>query len=642
MDRHKHNVSHGPSVDLFHWDNADPLADMFLLFYGAVPPPKECGTDYATLISLHLAGANKIIINGGEVPLLDPTRMTLSSLGRAFVRQHYVVSNPWNSPGFYIGECNRFDDLVNFWNLRATDVRLQFFDPRHSGRLDAFRQAWVNELPNVTRSLQDHEGPVVWHRGDMEIGNHQAFGEQITHCHIDIANWNGQNLRAPYMYFSESSSLGALSMSHGKSTASFALTDKPFNEDWQCRNQHFVLSIDPGIGLFQNERETLHPPFIPELNEHYGREYYFKWSDARAEPGSLGIINSVMADDLTLHGLEVAELISKIFGTVGIEATLSKPGLVARSLIRQMGGLSGCRSFKIAGVRSLIEGHKPNQSFSRGEAMQTIRGQGADRPLSEYQWLYIEQRDIGSELKNGAVFSYLLDKGVFRAGLKFDCPSCQLEFWRSLDDATSQAECEYCGHQFNVSRQLRDKDWAFRRSGLFGPDNSQEGAIPVTLALQQLEHVHGFNHGIYTTAMMLKPKGASIFPCETDFVVVTSRGRDSRVQIAIGECKTRKPITADDVRNLTAVADAFPRNYDVYIVFARLTAFTPEEIELIRPINSKWQRRAIMLTERELEPYFIYERTEKEFDIDRTAVTFEDMATVTERVFFQNRRKKNP
>jgi len=51
-------------------------------------------------------------------------------------------------------------------------------------------------------------------------------------------------------------------------------------------------------------------------------------------------------------------------------------------------------------------------------------------------------------------------------------------------------------------------------------------------------------------------------------------------------------------------------------------------------------RRAIMLTDRELEPYFVYERTAKEFDIKGTTVSFEDMAIVTDRVFFQNLRRE--
>jgi hypothetical protein len=140
--------------------------------------------------------------------------------------------------------------------------------------------------------------------------------------------------------------------------------------------------------------------------------------------------------------------------------------------------------------------------------------------------------------------------------------------------------------------------------------------------------------------MTLRPKSAAIRACETDFVVVTESGRDHRIQIAIGECKTRKPITVDDVTKLVAVADAFPmERYDVYLVFARLTAFSAEEINLVKEVNGRYRSRAIMLTERELEPYSVYERTAREFDIRETAVSFEAMAAATVRVFFEEKRR---
>jgi hypothetical protein len=442
------------------------------------------------------------------------------------------------------------------------------------------------------------------------------------------------------MYFGEAAALASIDQSD-RPTISFALTGKPFANDLAAHAETYVLSVDPGIGLFGNEQATLHTPFIPELNEFYGRNTHFIWNAARAEPGSLGIVESVGAEHLSLRALSTSDLVCRVFEAVGIETAPSRSGRVATTLIRQMGGLDGCRVFKIAGVRTLIENYRPDQNFDRGTAMQLINGQGPDRPLSDYQSLYIQARKRGGKLKNGEVLSYLLDKGVFRVGLKFDCPSCELEFWRSLDDSRSRLECEYCGHSFNVSPQLRDKAWAFRRSGLFGNDDHQEGAIPVLLTLQQLMGMHLTGEAVYTTAMTLRPKGADIRACETDFVVMTESPRDRRVEIAIGECKTRKPITADNVEKLMRVADSFPEDrYDVYIVFARLTPFSPEEVALIRQANGKYRQRAVMLTERELEPYFVYERTAKDFDIEHTASSLADMATATVRVFFEERKRE--
>ena len=43
-------------------------------------------------------------------------------------------------------------------------------------------------------------------------------------------------------------------------------------------------------------------------------------------------------------------------------------GLVSTRLIEQMGGLQGCRIFKIGGVRSLIKKYTPSETFERTEA----------------------------------------------------------------------------------------------------------------------------------------------------------------------------------------------------------------------------------------------------------------------------------
>jgi hypothetical protein len=453
-------------LDLHEWDEGDPLSDLFLSTFGAFPLPEETGTDYRALVEANLLGVRSILQNGQEVQALPVSRYSIATLNRAGLDRHYIVSNHWDQPGFYLGEIDNFDDLVHFWNLRAADIPLLFYDPRYASRLRTIATPWINAIRQAPAQQHGPNGMPIWHRAKRVMDADRAhFGDGaiMEHC-VNEPTWNGLNVRAPIMSFGDGSALASVSESAGRITVSFALAGQAFNDAWETKSQQYVLSVDPGIGLFGNERSTLHTPFIPELNEFYGRDAHFTWNQARAEPKSLGIVTSISTDHLSLRALDVGELVSRIFETVGIEAAPSKPGLVASTLMRQMGGLDGCRPFKIAGVRSLIENHRPDQSFSRSDAKQTIRGQGGVRPLSEYQWLYIEPQKNGSELTPDAVLSYLLDKGVFRAGLKFDCPSCRLEFWRTLDDSRSRLECDYCGHAFNVAPQLRDKDWAFRRS----------------------------------------------------------------------------------------------------------------------------------------------------------------------------------
>jgi hypothetical protein len=348
--------------------------------------------------------------------------------------------------------------------------------------------------------------------------------------------------------------------------------------------------------------------------------------------------------DSSSFALDVGQLIENIFKVAGIVAKPSKPGLVASRLIQQMGGLQKCRPFKIAGVRDLIEKFGPDKPFTHSGAVQTIRKvdpASGSVGFTEYESLFIEERPFNSKLSPDAVLAFLMKKDIFRAGLEFDCPSCRLQFWTSLDDITTETTCEYCGHSFNITPYLRHRgDWRFRRSGLFGRNDNQEGAIPVVLTLQQLDTAFISQDMLYTTAMELSSGSTQIKNCETDFVALVQGRRDMRSQIAIGECKTRKPITKDDVEKLKSVASAFPPSrFDVFIIFSKLAPFTQDEIDCAAGLNDQYHRRVILLTERELEPYYLYEKTEKEFDIRAHAGSFEDMANVTHEIYFESKDK---
>lgn len=635
----KHNPQAESLVQLHEWEPHDPLADMLLVSFGALPSIDETAEDYLGMMRMHLKASQvKIAASGPVWPLSD--KWTLASFNRVDIVQHYAIRNNWADPGFYVGDVANFADLVNFWNLRATDTQLLFYDQAYADRLSAFRQDWIARAPQSLQLGPDH-GLALWHRAETEIASHQLFGEHPIVRRVDDMLWNGRNIQVPSMHFGTAETLASIDAGEEAPSISFPLPDQPFKEVGQFGSQAHIVSVNPGIGLFANDRHTLHLPFIPQLNEFYGRNAFYQWDKARAEPDSLGIVSTARTNHLTIRAVEVGRLITEIFATVGISAEPSAAGLVCSRLITQMGGIDSCRVFRIGGVRDLIEQNAPDQSFTRSHAKRTIFAADTTHPLNAYQSLYIEQRPPGTKLTNDDVLAHLLKKEIFRPGLKLACPNCRLEYWTSVDDLKTNSECEYCGQVANIGAQLKDRDWAFRRSGLFGRHDNQEGAIPVVLTLQQLAHVGMLSEQLQTTAMTLEPKGASIARCETDFVVVKQRNRDHRVQIAIGECKTRGSITQADVRNLICVANAFPHEkFDVFLVFAKLSDFTPEELDYIKEANGDHARRAIILSTRELEPWFVYERTEKEFEIDRHAASFEDMVKVTEAVFFDQRRKR--
>jgi len=123
--------------------------------------------------------------------------------------------------------------------------------------------------------------------------------------------------------------------------------------------------------------------------------------------------------------------------------------------------------------------------------------------------------------------------------------------------------------------------------------------------------------------------------CETDvFVAIQGYGH---VCIAVGECKDAKcTITVDDVRNMAAVADAFPDQlFASYIIFAKTGPFSQEEIDRCKEAQSQsGAPRVIMLSDRELEPYFVYARASKQFEVDTTAISLDHLARSTVQLYF--------
>ena len=116
-----------------------------------------------------------------------------------------------------------------------------------------------------------------------------------------------------------------------------------------------------------------------------------------------------------------------------------------------------------------------------------------------------------------------------------------------------------------------------------------------------------------------------------------------KIQVAIGECKNAGGrIELDDAKKLAAAADAFPKGrFESYIIFSKTAPFTREEVENCRSAQgNSGILRVILLPNRELEPYFAYEKTSREFDLRHSAVSLNNMAHVTQDVFFAPRPKK--
>lgn len=268
-----------------------------------------------------------------------------------------------------------------------------------------------------------------------------------------------------------------------------------------------------------------------------------------------------------------------------------------------------------------------------------------DAKFKDYQDLYIEYRPRGTKLRPDTVFSHLVEKGLFRIGTELTCPNCRMVSWIALDALKQSVSCELCGQNYDATQQLVNGEWRYRRSGVLGAEKNAQGAVPVTLTLQQLDTNIGnsFQSNMHMPSLDLEPlKGTDVSSCEIDFVWLSPRQYPEKTVVILGECKDQGPIIPSefkkDIENLKRVADAFPsKRFETFILISKLNSFTQEEIELAKTLNDEYRYRTILLTERELEPYHIYERTKSKYSIDSNGGNPEELAQVTAYMYFEEK-----
>jgi len=568
----------------------------------------------------------------------------------------YHISRPrnregWLNPAIVLGSASDFDDLALLWNLRAAGARAVFFDEAHAARLKSFANAFLETVR--TRSLGKPVSINFWSRSDFSKDWKTELDVRDIQPRLCDARsnalWNNLNIAPNHPRFSlwHRDVVPSYSEAGGEPRASFALPDRPFNDDdVQSLNQKYVVVVDASqYSLSPDANRTFETPFVPQLNEFYGRNFYFDYNKARAErgrldQGAIGIITEVSTQRLEISAFSVFEWLRAFFSACGLEIERSEPGLRCTRLISQLGNLQDCRVFKIRGVRELIRRYGVDEHFTRSAAIEVIRDvdpANGTIGFDAFKHLHIEYRE-GDDLKPPHVLKYLLARRVFRVGLELTCPNCELPSWMHLDDVKTNSTCPYCDQVYDVTLQLADRDWRYRRSGIFGRNDNQLGGIPVALTLQQLSSNVRERLLMYSTALKFRRGSADIEECEADFVAILAgavRVGESPVQVLVGEGKTHQSFNTDDVRKLGKLADAIPSELArAFIMFSKSDSFTPEEVGLARTLNTRYQRRVILWSRDELEPYYAYERSAGRLGSRQHATTLTDMADNTHELFF--------
>jgi len=591
---------------LTKWDKNDKLANLFAICFGYFPKNYKLKYDFE---EFYLKGlyAKKINLDSDKSISYDPNKWIYPLLLTG-LKLNIVYNNLLPDKGIFIGDENNFSDLLYFWNLRAAGFYLMFLPKNYIQIFKNTIEKYLKKLDNIPIQIKNIDDYIcVCHSSTNNnevnkiIKNFQVK-KKLWLLDCKDMFWNDFNIRPIKYYLKEDNVLGIVDKSYDDYNITFKLPEKSFIEN--SRNvifQKLLISIK-SITEFAYPGYTINPPFIPELNEFYGREIVFDPRRVRIKKDSISIIVDVNKESLSLYPLPYSKIFKSIFEYAQIKVSVSQAGLITKRIIEKLGGIEGGRVFKIKGVRELFRNLKTNRCKIRKEMEEIFWDDGK---FKKYEKLFIEPRE-SVRLKTGNVFDFLLKKDFLRVGLELKCDHCKLKDWISLKDLDDWWDCRFCGYKNKIALHLKNQgEWKYRKSGLFAKDNDQEGSLPVILTLLQLKRLNLYSSNfLYNPSLNLK---FDLIKCEIDFCIMQNN-INNKIEIGIAECKSQGgEINQKDINNFKLIRSKFEKvNIECYFIFSKTAKFTPQEINLFKNLE-KENIGCILFTDKELEPYYPYE-----------------------------------
>lgn len=591
---------------LVRWEDNDELKNLFSILFGYFPNDNNLKDNFEDAFLKGLRSKEIKLSHNDSIPKELTENIYPLKLTGMELKGYRSPRRGWRDDGIYIGKESNFRDLLYFWNLRASGLAIKFLSKDKIGRFKEFIKAFIERLDKVPNRNPNVEDWIIIYyqdrKADQEMKDMIADFQGNKSFVYSVCD--GSDIGLADFYFGWEHILANVEKSYNRYSVSVSFPEKKFiinsDRDQDIRSQHLAISIDP-IAESGYPEHTLKLPFIPQLNEFYGRQIAFDPWKIRIEREGIAEIIEVHDNSSSFYPIPHYVLMENIFELAGIKSEISQPGLIAKRIIEKLEGVDGGRIFKINGVRKLLQTLKPTDSITRGEATKVI---WEDGKFHKHEKLYIDSRRKPKHTPQD-VFEFLLKKDFFRAGLELVCNHCRLNSWLSLVELGDIWRCDYCGDENKTSLQLKNRgDWKFRKSGLFAKDNNQEGAVPVILTLLVFLRIFSPSEFVYSPSLNLEIGGKS---CEIDFCVLQYQ-RGERIQLGIGECKAEGGIIdLKDIDNLKAVREQIKSlDIDCYLIFSKTSEeFNQEEIKLFKQLEGE-NNPVILLTNKEMEPYDPY------------------------------------
>jgi hypothetical protein len=317
--------------------------------------------------------------------------------------------------------------------------------------------------------------------------------------------------------------------------------------------------------------------------------------------GRNGLVKLVKGDVSEFRSIPTAESI--VFAWLadrGWEPQLSAPGLLAKQIRRTLEG----SPYLLSNERVLALFEHMNGG--------SVKEDGSPVENNKVSW----ERDLAvGEVKNrlgaaserGNPYDYIISRGIFRLGLRPQCPQCLRHSWFALENVRDTIACPKCLNVFPAAGNLDGAVWSYKTTGPFSVPNYADGAYAVLLTLEFFSEQ---KMGTLQTTPVLSFTGTAPNKrtLEADFALFWRESvlGESRDGIMFGECKTYGRFERRDFDRMRYLAETFPGAVLVFSTLRR--GLSAKEVAGMARIAKRGRRH--WKAERPINPVLILTGTE--------------------------------
>ncbi len=277
-----------------------------------------------------------------------------------------------------------------------------------------------------------------------------------------------------------------------------------------------------------------------------------------------------------------------------IAALPSDAGQVADQVISAASSLLACGMFSDYDTIQLLNSMAESHSEPRRN-QKTVERKSPDKTKPHKT---IERHFTRREKHSWAFWtklSYFLERSVFRAGLRVQCPNCSFYNWYDLKTLDYSLICDRCLKEFQFDQSpdhLKKIEWYYRVVGPFATPDFAQGGYAVALTLRRLAEESSRTELTWSTGLELQPLNAEI-----DFAVWYRRGNvgiepeaDEPI-LMVGEAKSfgADAIKQKDIDNLKRVGERLPGAFLVVSTLKEIANYSNDERALLRDF-ARWGR----------------------------------------------------